>query len=175
MDPAFDALLHVLRIEIELDVAGARERLERADDGRQLHPVVRRLRLAAEDLLLASVELQQRAPATGAGIALACAVGINDDAAHCSVLRASRFGADSRLGRPGALIWTTLRASRFGADSRLGRPGALIAASAAWSGSRAHLQRVRAPSCAARGAAMPVSAGACRAPSSWRAGSTRRR
>src|SRR6185312_7824517 len=46
--------------------------------------------------------------------------------AHWTTLRARRFGVDSRLGRPCALVWITLRAARFGTDSRLGRPCALV-------------------------------------------------
>src|SRR6185312_6188146 len=79
VDPALDSLLHVLGIEVEVDVAGPRQRLERPDDGRELHPVVRRLPLAAKDFLLALAGYQKRTPAARARVALARAVGINDD------------------------------------------------------------------------------------------------
>src|SRR5512142_2443861 len=80
-DPRLDTLLHVLRVEVEVDVARARQRLERADDGGQLHAVVRRERLAAEELLLAPVEYEERAPAARARVALARAAGVDDDRA----------------------------------------------------------------------------------------------
>ena len=50
VDPGLDAVLHVLRVGVELDVAVALQRFERPDDGGQLHPVVGRRRLAAEEL-----------------------------------------------------------------------------------------------------------------------------
>src|SRR5262245_25729463 len=76
VDPALDAVPHILRVGVELDVAGARQAFERADDGGELHPVVRGRGLAAEDLALAFAEHEQRAPAAGARIALARAVGV---------------------------------------------------------------------------------------------------
>src|SRR6185312_9970277 len=78
VDPALDALLDVLRIEVEIDVRPLLERFERADDGGQLHPVVRRAALAAEKLLLRAAANQQRAPSAGTRVALARAVGVND-------------------------------------------------------------------------------------------------
>src|SRR5690242_14636161 len=79
VDPALDAVLDVLRVEIELDVARALQRLERANDGGELHAVVGRVPLAAVELLLAAVEDQERSPPARTRIALARAVGVDDD------------------------------------------------------------------------------------------------
>ena len=46
--PGRDAFAHILRIRVDGDAAAALQRLERADRGRQLHAVVRRVGLAAE-------------------------------------------------------------------------------------------------------------------------------
>src|SRR6266571_8204787 len=96
-DPFADALLHVLRVGVDLDRAGAAQRLERADHCGQLHAVVGGLRLAAEQLTFAFAYFQQRAPSPRTGIALAGAVGV--DAHDFSAVRAcgqARFPFASR-------------------------------------------------------------------------------
>ena len=42
MDPGLDPVLHVLRVGIDVDVAFAVQRFERANDRGELHPIVRR-------------------------------------------------------------------------------------------------------------------------------------
>src|SRR5262245_42147849 len=54
-DPGGDALHHVDRVGVELDLARALERLQRADRGHQLHAVVGGLRLAPVQLLLCAI------------------------------------------------------------------------------------------------------------------------
>ncbi|MBV9245327.1 MAG: hypothetical protein JO366_11005 [Methylobacteriaceae bacterium] len=73
--PAGHGAAEVLRIGVQVDDARTRESLERHDRGRQLHPIVGGLRLAAEELLFALPEGQHRTPAAGAGIAGTGAVG----------------------------------------------------------------------------------------------------
>jgi tetratricopeptide (TPR) repeat protein len=90
VNPALDAVLDVLRIGVELDVALAAQRFERANDRGELHPVVRGIGLAAEQLLFATSEREQRTPAAGTRIALACAVGVDRDGG------ASGYSIDSR-------------------------------------------------------------------------------
>src|SRR5512132_18166 len=84
LDPLLDAVLHVLRIEIQIDVGAALQRLERANDRGEFHPVVRGLALATEEFALAPIANQQRAPTARTGIAFARPVGIDDDRAHRS-------------------------------------------------------------------------------------------
>src|SRR5256885_13272153 len=47
--PLADAFLHVLRISVDLDLAGALQQLQRANDRGELHAIVGRLLLTAED------------------------------------------------------------------------------------------------------------------------------
>src|SRR5712691_3604756 len=75
--PFADALLHVLRIGVDLDPARGLERFERADDRRELHAIVGRLPLAAEQLPLLTAHLQNGAPASRPGVALASTVRID--------------------------------------------------------------------------------------------------
>src|SRR5437867_8401660 len=79
VDPSLDAVSHVLRVGIDVDRTAALEALERTDHGGKFHAVIGGVRLATEDLELAAAILQHRAPATGPWVALACAVGVNDD------------------------------------------------------------------------------------------------
>src|SRR5574340_115449 len=78
-DPRLHAVLHVLRIGVKLDLGALRQRFERADHRDELHPVVGRLRLSAEELFLAPVPDEKRAPAARSGVALAGAVSVDDD------------------------------------------------------------------------------------------------
>ncbi len=80
MNPARDAIAHVNRIGVQIDGAGPRQRLQRADGGHQLHAVVGGQRLAARDFLLDAVEGEDGAPAAGARIAGTGAVGPDFDA-----------------------------------------------------------------------------------------------
>src|SRR5258708_6516098 len=75
--PFADALLHVLRIGVDLDPARRLERFQRADDRGELHAIVGRLRLAAEQLPFLTVNLQDRAPASPTRVALAGSVGVD--------------------------------------------------------------------------------------------------
>src|SRR5436190_23072348 len=64
VDPRLDAVLHVLRVGVQIHFATAFERLERADDRGELHPVVRGGVLAAKELFLVFAPLQKCAPAS---------------------------------------------------------------------------------------------------------------
>src|SRR6266404_2256528 len=77
MDPAGDALADILAVGGEVDHAGFLERFQRRDRRHQFHAVVGGVRLAALQFLLGVAEFQDRAPAAGAGIARAGAVGEN--------------------------------------------------------------------------------------------------
>ena len=69
----------VFRIGHERDGAGALQRPEPLDAGRELHAVVGRPAFAAGELLLMPVEDEDRSPAARPGIAPACAVGVKGD------------------------------------------------------------------------------------------------
>ena len=113
--PFGNALLHVLRIGVQNDPARTLQRFQRADCAQQFHAVVRGMRLAAAQFEFLAIELQQRAPAAGARISLACAIGeyldcvAHDDLfVHCvSVVsvwcEAFRFS----LGRTGSRLPTS--------------------------------------------------------------------
>src|SRR6267142_6917460 len=79
MDPAGDALTHILAVGVEIDRARLLQSLQRRDRRHQLHAVIGGMRLAALQFLLDVAEFQDRAPAAGPGIARACAVSVNDD------------------------------------------------------------------------------------------------
>src|SRR5690625_1231764 len=66
---------HVLGIHVQLHPGGAGECLQPADNGGELHAVVRGFAFAAEDLLRMRAVLHQHAPAAAAGITLARAIG----------------------------------------------------------------------------------------------------
>src|SRR5918995_2101169 len=68
-DPDGNALHDVQRIGIELHSALPLQRLERADYGHELHPVIGGGRLAPEEFFFSSVRAQKRAPASRTGIA----------------------------------------------------------------------------------------------------------
>src|SRR5690606_10399177 len=72
--PFGHALLHVRRIGIELHAARLLQRLERADRRGQLHPIVRRQRLAAAKLLDVPAMTQHDAPPARPGVAAASPV-----------------------------------------------------------------------------------------------------
>src|SRR6202048_2063480 len=75
MDPAGDALAHILAVGGEIDHAGPFLCLQRRDRRHQLHAVVGGVRLAALQLFFGVAESEDRAPAAGPGISRAGAVG----------------------------------------------------------------------------------------------------
>src|SRR5713226_7696303 len=95
--PFADALLHVLRIGVDLDPARRLERFQRADDRGELHAIVGRLRLAAEQLPFLTVNLQDRAPASPTGVALAGSVGVDTHEFRVSAVFAARLSRHSGL------------------------------------------------------------------------------
>ena len=75
--PAFgDRVDHVLGVADEGDVAAVFERRKAVDNAEKLHPVVGGICLPAGQLFFIAVTFEDRAPAAGAGISRACAVGI---------------------------------------------------------------------------------------------------
>ena len=74
--PAFHAVFNVLRVGVDFDAAAAVQGFQAFDDGGQLHAVVGGLGFAAEEFFLVPAVAQQCAPAACAGIAFACAVGV---------------------------------------------------------------------------------------------------
>src|SRR5262245_44853785 len=87
VDPGRDAVLHVLAVGVEHDVAGALEARQRFDDGRQFHAVVGGRGLAAEQLFLVLAAAEPRAPAAGAWVALAGAIRIDHHLGPCNERR----------------------------------------------------------------------------------------
>src|SRR4051812_21229969 len=108
MDPLGDALLDVDRIGVQAHAARALQRLERPDDGSELHAVVGGGRRAAPQLFFFSLEAQQRAPAAGPGVAAAGAVAVDLDDLFI------HGGACARAGIPGR--------ARAGAPAPCARP-----------------------------------------------------
>jgi hypothetical protein len=95
--PFVDRVDAELAVGVDDEIAVVRQRLERLDQGAQLHPVVGRVRLAAVALGLDLPVLDpDPAPAAGAGVGLAGAVG--EDA----VLGAVEMGLEDFLGRESA-------------------------------------------------------------------------
>src|SRR5205823_2757777 len=88
--PLADAFLHVLRISVDLDLARALQQLQRANDRGELHAIVGRLRLTAEQLLFFAVHLQNGAPASRPGIPLAGAIGVDAYRPDVNAARAFR-------------------------------------------------------------------------------------
>src|SRR5437868_11721752 len=86
MDPLGDALLHVLRIGVDPDLARPLQRLKRADHRHQLHAVVGRRRFAATALFLLVFITKNKTPSPGPGIPAARAIGedLHDFTAHDS-------------------------------------------------------------------------------------------
>src|SRR5437016_12420698 len=90
VQPLADAFLYVLRIGVDLDLTGALQQLQRPNDRRELHAIVGRLRLTAEQLSFFAVHLQNGTPASRPGIALARAVGVDACRFDVNAARASR-------------------------------------------------------------------------------------
>ena len=79
MHPALDAVFHILAVGMQIDLAGTVERVQCLDGRRQLHLVIGGQRLAALELLAVLPELQNGAPAAGAGISGTGPVSMNDN------------------------------------------------------------------------------------------------
>ena len=77
VDPGGDAVLHVLAVGVQLDAARPLQRFERRDRRHQLHAVVGGRRLRRRRSPCGVAVAQDRAPAAGAGIARAGAVGVD--------------------------------------------------------------------------------------------------
>src|SRR5207344_1302115 len=124
VDPGFDAILDVLRVGMDFDLAATRQRLQRANDGGQFHAIVGGVGFAAEELALAVSVEQQRAPAAGTGIALAGPVRVDHDGRHSGerweVVMLSRARA------AGASALRRSRRSHAGVSSR--NPSTLLVA-----------------------------------------------
>ncbi len=78
-DPLGDAHAHVLAVEIKNDLAWPLEGGQALDHGREFHAVVGGVEFAAEQFLFGGARLEPRAPATGAGVALARTIGVDHD------------------------------------------------------------------------------------------------
>ena len=81
-DPLADALADVLRVRVEVDVAGLFQTPQSLNGGLELHAVVRGGGDAALDLADVLSIGQHGGPATGAGIAMTAAVGMDDHFFH---------------------------------------------------------------------------------------------
>src|SRR5258706_13070837 len=77
MDPGGDPLLYIQGVGVDPHPTRPLQRLQRADDGHQLHAVVGGGRLPAAELLFLSLEAEDRTPAARPRIAAACAVRID--------------------------------------------------------------------------------------------------
>lgn len=79
VNPAFHAVFHVLGVGVDGYLAGAVEGFEAADNGGKLHAVVGGVGFAAAEFFFMAAVAQQHAPAAGAGITFAGAVGVEVD------------------------------------------------------------------------------------------------
>ncbi len=77
MDPLGDAFANVFAVQVQSHLAWPLEGLQALDHSSQLHAVVGGAQLAAKKLMNVLARLQTHAPAPGAGIAFAGAIGIN--------------------------------------------------------------------------------------------------
>ena len=141
VDPAGDALTHILAVGVEIDGAGPLQRFQRRDRRHQLHAVVGGVRLAALQLLLDVAEFQDRAPAARPGIARAGAVGVDDDAGSELTPPAPRSRRRSRACS--ATLWwkRSLRKYSSGSFGRTSAPGGTLSQST----SRVSRKRSAAP------------------------------
>ena len=78
-DPLGDAIDHIAAVGVEMHPARLLERAEGVDYGGEFHAVVGRRLVAARHFLFMVSHAQDRAPAAGAGVALAGAIGENLD------------------------------------------------------------------------------------------------
>ena len=87
----FQSVDDVLAVGAQADFARLLELAQGLDEGRQLHPVVGGGGVAAAQLFLVDLAVkavaQHRAPAAGAGIAAARAVGVNFNLFHAFLLK----------------------------------------------------------------------------------------
>ncbi len=84
-DPLADALADVLRIGVEVDLARLFEDAQGLDGGLQLHAVVRGGGNATLEFAHMLAVGQHDGPAAGAGVAVAAAVGMDDNFLHAGV------------------------------------------------------------------------------------------
>ena len=89
--PLCNSVFDIRGISMQLDPTAFPERFKGANSRRQLHPIVRRLCLAAAQLPLDFTELQQYTPATGTGITTAGAISMDNDVFQGSLLRGALF------------------------------------------------------------------------------------
>ena len=116
--PLGDALAHVLRVGVHARAHRALQRLECADDRRELHAVVRGLCLGAGQLAQVRAEFERRGPAAGPGVASAGPVRVDLDDAH------RRFAEDGSTSPPST--WRRSRSCRRSGGSACTRLRALI-------------------------------------------------
>src|SRR5208283_4111773 len=102
--PAGDALPNILRIRMQIDGAGAGQRLQRRNSGHQLHAIIGRQLLAAAKFLFHAVIDEDGAPAAGPGIAGTGAIGPDFYAAR----HASRPYSPAR-----SMVWWKRSLSRY--------------------------------------------------------------
>ena len=79
VNPLGDALEYVFAVQMHSDLAGPFQGGQGLDHSHDLHAVVGRAQLAAKNLFARPAGVQQRAPATGAGVAFAGAIGVDHD------------------------------------------------------------------------------------------------
>ncbi len=84
-DPLADALANVLRVGVKVDLAGFFEDMQCFDGSLQLHTVIRRGGDAAVELAHVLAVSQHHGPTTRARIAMAAAIGMDDDFLHAGV------------------------------------------------------------------------------------------
>src|SRR5690606_2423463 len=102
-DPLRDPVHDVLRVDVQVHPARGVEGAQRLDHRTQLHAVVGRHCLAAEQLLLVAVRAQQRPPAARTGIALARSVG--PDLHHGLVSHDAHLRGSTRTRPHGLRSW----------------------------------------------------------------------
>ena len=74
-NPLGDPVLHIIAVGAKRDMARLGQCFEPANRGEQFHPVVGGQRFTPRQFFLTAARPDEYAPATGAGIAFACAVG----------------------------------------------------------------------------------------------------
>ena len=79
MDPFGDAFANIFAVEEQGDLTWALEGLEPLDHSSELHAVVGGAQLAAKKFVHMLARLQQNAPAAGAWVAFAGAIGVNNN------------------------------------------------------------------------------------------------
>ena len=80
VNPARNAAAQILRIGMQIDVAGPAQSFQRRNGGQQFHAIIRRQLFAARQFALVRIIDQNRTPAAGTGISRTCAIGPDLDA-----------------------------------------------------------------------------------------------